>query len=422
MASKGRRSAPRAASRAKGSDRTGAGGGADVTRGKRSQQRPALGNDPFARGAAPRQVLKVAEEPVATPAPTRSAPASSAPAAPDVQPPAGRARPEPRLRAAAARLDQVEKTVEAALGTVEARIDALAARTGAAQAGEELREAVVRLLPRLKDALASAANLALLLEPPERLDRHGMDPRFAERAQPLLELLYSTWWRASVHGAEQVPAEGPVVVVANHAGVVPWDALVLRHALRRDHPARRDLRPLLDDRECALPVFGSAALRLGAVRASPETAERILREGGALGVFPEGSAGARKPWRERYRIGHFGRGGFVKVALRTGATIVPCAILGSEEASPGISRVGWLADLVGVPLLSASPALRFLPAALVPLPSRWSLRFGDAIPLAGAAPSDADDPARVNGLTERVRATLQAMLDEDLAARGSVYL
>jgi 1-acyl-sn-glycerol-3-phosphate acyltransferase len=316
----------------------------------------------------------------------------------------------------------VERRVEVALDTAEERIEALAARTGAAQAADELREVVSGLLPKLKDALAAAANLALLLEPPERLDRYGLDPRFAERAQPLLDLLYSAWWRATVRGVEQVPDEGPVIVVANHAGVVPWDALVLRHALGRDHPARRDLRPLLDDRECALPLFGAAAVRLGAVRAGPESAERILREGGAVGVFPEGSAGARKPWRERYRIGHFGRGGFVKVALRTGATIVPCAIVGSEEASPGISRAGWLADLVGVPLLSASPALRFLPAALVPLPSRWSLHFGAPVPLDGLGAAAADDPAAVIAVTERVRATLQGMVDEALAARGSVYL
>lgn len=409
MASKGRRSAPRAASRVKkGSPVT----TAPAVRGQRAQ-RPALGNDPFTRGAAPRAALSAAE-----------VRASEVPAA--IAPPSastGAQQPtEPRLRAAAARLEEVERKVEAALGTVEERIDVLAARTGAAHLGEELRETVMRLLPRLKDALSAVANLALLVEPPERLERFGMDPRFAERAEPLLELLYSTWWRTGVRGAEQVPSDGPVIVVANHAGVVPWDALVLRHALGRDHPARRDLRPLLDDRECALPIFGAAAVRLGAVRATPESAERILRAGGALGVFPEGSAGARKAWRERYRIGHFGRGGFVKIALRTGATIVPCAIVGSEEASPGISRAGWLADLVGVPILSSSPALRFLPAALVPLPSRWSLRFGEPIPLAGRGPADADDPVAVNELTERVRATLQAMLDEELAARSSVYL
>jgi 1-acyl-sn-glycerol-3-phosphate acyltransferase len=141
-----------------------------------------------------------------------------------------------------------------------------------------------------------------------------------------------------------------------------------------------------------------------------------------VGVFPEGSAGARKPWRDRYRIQRFGRGGFAKVALRARAPIVPCAIVGSEEASPGISRTGWLAERLGVPLLSSSPTLSVAAAALLPLPSRWSLRFGPPVEVGEGGASAAEDPSTVNQLTERVRAALQAMLDEDVAGRSSVFL
>jgi 1-acyl-sn-glycerol-3-phosphate acyltransferase len=249
-----------------------------------------------------------------------------------------------------------------------------------------------------------------------------MDARFAERLSTVVEALYSAWWRVRVRGIEAVPAEGPAVVVANHAGVVPWDAFVLRHALRRDHPAHRDLRPLLDDRECDLRVVGAAAMRAGAVRASADAADRILAAGGLVGVFPEGSAGARKPWRDRYTLLRFGRGGFVKVALRAGAPIVPCAIVGSEEASPAISRAGWLAERLGIPLLFDHPSLRLPPAAFLPLPSRWSLRFGEPVDLTAHPPGAAEDPAIVNALAEKVRAALQGMLDEDVASRTSVYL
>jgi 1-acyl-sn-glycerol-3-phosphate acyltransferase len=141
-----------------------------------------------------------------------------------------------------------------------------------------------------------------------------------------------------------------------------------------------------------------------------------------VGVFPEGSAAARKSWRDRYTVARFGRGGFAKLALRAGAPIVPCAIVGSEEAAPGISRTGWLAEQLGVPILAQSAALRLGPAALLPLPSRWTLRFGEPIDLGGHGPEAADDAALVNTLTERTRAAVQAMLDEDVAARSSVYL
>jgi 1-acyl-sn-glycerol-3-phosphate acyltransferase len=249
-----------------------------------------------------------------------------------------------------------------------------------------------------------------------------MDARFAERLAPLVEFFYSTWWRVQVRGIDAVPGTGPAVIVANHAGLVPWDAFVLRHALLRDHPAHRGLRPLLDDRECALPVVGPAAIRAGAVRAEPEAAGRILAAGDLLGVFPEGSGGAHKPWRDRYTLVHFGRGGFVKVAVRAGAPIVPCAIVGSEEASAGISRTGWLAERLGVPLLAGNPALRLASAGMLPLPSRWTLRFGEAVDTAKLGREAADDPATVNRLAEQVRGAIQAMLDEDVAARTSVFL
>jgi 1-acyl-sn-glycerol-3-phosphate acyltransferase len=322
----------------------------------------------------------------------------------------------------AARVAAAERRLEGALEGVEARLHDLAARTGIPSAPGELREAFTRFLPAVKDRLASALDLLRLLEPAERLDRFGMDARFAERLEPLLDLLYGTWWRVEVRDIGRVPAAGPAVVVANHAGTVPWDAFVLRHALRRAHPARRELRPFLDDAECDLAVLGAAAVRYGAVRASAEAAAAILGSGGVIGVFPEGSAAARKPWRDRYRIQRFGRGGFVKVALRAGAPIVPCAIVGSEEASPAISRAGWLADRLGIPLLPGSSSLRLGAAGLLPLPSRWTLRFGEPVDLSGHDPGSAQDQVTVNAIAERVRTALQVMLDEGVAARTSVFL
>jgi 1-acyl-sn-glycerol-3-phosphate acyltransferase len=416
----------------------------------RKAAKPVLGNDPFARGAAPREPAQSVTRGVPAPAPTpTSSPASSSTSPPTPTPtsistsiststpsPTATATGSPeaghperseaasaaeRSRGTREKLGELEHRVEATLDGLEHRLAEVAARAGITGAAGELRETLARLLPRVKHALGTAIDLARLLEPPERLDRHGLDARFYERAQPLLDLLYATWWRTEARGVERIPDRGAAIIVANHAGAVPWDALVLRHALHRDHPARRDLRPLLDDREADLPFFGPLAIRLGAVRSAPEPAERLLRDGALLGVFPEGSAVARKSWGERYRIQRFGRGGFVKLALRTGVPIIPCAIVGSEEASPGIARPGWLAETLGIAALPGS-SLRVGAAGLLPLPSRWSLRFGESVGLAGAGPAAADDPATVNALTEGVRATLQAMLDEEVAARRSVFL
>ncbi len=410
--------------------RRAAGGGRPRPAAAGKPARSALGNDPFARGAAQRPAAAGSRG--ITPAPTRAPTPTATRITPAIgatlreQPP----RPQPvaeggavaaKTRDAAQKLGALERRVEATLAGLEARLAGVTSLTGLASARGEIKDAAARLVPRAREILAAMVDLVRFVEPAERLDPWGRDARFGERAEPLLELLYAGWWRADARGLEHVPARGPLVVVANHGGLVPWDALVLLHALRRDHPGRRDLRPLLDDRECALPIFGPAAVRLGAVRASPDAAEAILRGGGAIGVFPEGSAGAKKPWRERYRLQRFGRGGFVKIALRTGAAIVPCAIVGSEEATLALAQTGWLADRLGVPALSSSLP-RVGAAAALPLPSRWSLRFGAPVALEGLGPDAALDAAVVNALTERVRATLQAMLDESVAARGSVFL
>ncbi len=396
--------------------------------GAKPPRRPALGNDPFERGAAAREPFGPARStPASTPPPssTSSASSTSTPTSTPIPAPPGLAASAAVAEAAeavASRVSGVEHRLEAALDGVEARLHDLAARAGIASAPGELREAIARVLPAVRQRLASAVDLVRLLERPAHLDRFGMDARFAERLEPLVDLLYGAWWRVEVRDVERIPADGPAVVVANHGGAVPWDAFVLRHAVRRAHPARRDLRPLLDDRECALPVIGAAAIRSGAVRASAEAAEAILADGGVVGVFPEGSAAAVRPWRERYKIHRFGRGGFAKVALRAGAPIVPCAIVGSEEASPGIARAGWLADVLGIPLLSANASLRVASAALLPLPSRWTLRFAEPIDVRPLGAAVASDPAAVNALAEQVRSTLQALLDEGIAARSSVFL
>jgi 1-acyl-sn-glycerol-3-phosphate acyltransferase len=364
----------------------------------------ALGNDPFARGAA---VRAAAPTPAAKPTPPPPRPPTRKPLAPLHR-----------------QLDDLEARLDAAMGEAEARLSSAAGEPGggADRAKEDLRTVVETLWPAVRQKLAAAGDLIRLLEPPDRLDRFGMDPRLVERAAPLVELLYSAWWRVEARAIEQVPSDGPAVLVANHAGFIPWDALVLRHALKRDHPAHRDIRPLLDDAACDRPFIGGAAIRLGAVRASPEGAARLLADGALIGVFPEGTTAEAKPWRERYRIGRFGRGGFAKVALRAGAPIVPCAIVGSEEAAPAIARTGWLAEVLRLPLLAAQPAFRVAPAGLVPLPSRWSLRFGEPIPTAsfGAGAAEATDV--VADLAEQTRASLQAMLDEDVAARRSIFL
>jgi 1-acyl-sn-glycerol-3-phosphate acyltransferase len=256
----------------------------------------------------------------------------------------------------------------------------------------------------------------------EEVDEFGFDPRFTETLMPFLEFLYTMWWRVETTGVEHIPDEGPALVVANHSGVLPWDAFMIRLAVRHQHPARRACRMLALDMFALLPFLAPMLARTGSVRANPENGERLLRRGDLVGVFPEGVKGVGKPFAQRYKLARFGRGGFVRLALRTGAPIVPCAVVGAEEVHPKVGSLDPLGRPLGLPYLPITPTFPWLgPLGVVPLPSKWSIEFGDAIPMDVHGPEAADDPILVHRLSEEVRSTIQQMIDSRLARRRSVW-
>jgi 1-acyl-sn-glycerol-3-phosphate acyltransferase len=256
----------------------------------------------------------------------------------------------------------------------------------------------------------------------EDVDEFGHDQRFSETLMPLFEFLYTIWWRVEVSGIEQLPEAGAGLIVANHSGVLPYDGLMINLAVRHEHPARRTCRMLALDMFALLPFLAPMLSRSGAVRANPENAERLLRKGELVGVFPEGVKGVGKPFKHRYRLARFGRGGFVRIALRTGAPILPCAVVGAEEIHPMVAQADFVGKPFGLPYFPITPTFPLLgPLGLVPLPSKWSIEFGDAVRTDAYGPEAADDPILVNRLSEQVRGAVQRMIDGRLARRRSVW-
>jgi 1-acyl-sn-glycerol-3-phosphate acyltransferase len=285
-------------------------------------------------------------------------------------------------------------------------------------------------LPRPKPRAAGEPDLRELRqlvpvpEPGRQVDDWGRSERVFGALEPLLDFYYRYWFRVEAEGVEHVPAEGGALIVSNHSGALPPDAPMIMQAIRYEHPRPRPVYMLGEHWFKGHPGVGMLTNKIGLVAAHPANAQRLLRDEARLAlVFPEGQKGSRKLYWQRYRLRRFGRGGFVRTAIRAGVPIVPVAVIGAEEAMPIFAHVPLLQRLTGLayfPVNHAFPHLG-LAAALMYLPAKFRIRFLRPVDLSRYGPDDAEDLALVQALAEDVRAAVQAELDRLLLNRRSVW-
>jgi 1-acyl-sn-glycerol-3-phosphate acyltransferase len=295
--------------------------------------------------------------------------------------------------------------------------------SGAAAPAEPLPSNVFES-PEMEERVAEAlAFVRRRITGDYEVDEFGFDPELQDRVlmQPF-RLLYEQWFRVETRGLENVPDTGGALIVANHSGTIALDAIMTQIALLDHHPARRRLRMLGADLVFRLPVVGEYARKSGSTLACAADAQRLLDGGELVGVWPEGFKGTGKPFSERYKLQRFGRGGFVSAALRAKVPIIPVAIVGAEETYPMIGDARTVARILGLPYAPITPTWPWLgPLGLVPLPSKWIIKFGEPIHTDEFDDGAAEDPMLVFNLTDEVRETIQQQLYRLLVQRRSVF-
>lgn len=246
----------------------------------------------------------------------------------------------------------------------------------------------------------------------------GHDPAFLPAVAPLLEFLYTRYFRVRMLGMENIPASGPALLVANHSGGLPYDGALLIYGVFRDHPQHRRLRALVANFAFRSAWMAPVIARIGGVRAASGHAKRLLDGGELVGVFPEGLRGVGKLYRERYRLERFGRGGFARLAIETRVPIVPIAIVGAEEIHPILAKVTAMAEPLGLPYIPITPTFPWLgPLGLLPVPTKWTIQIGEPMQVPEVAPPGS---TVVQETAESVRARIDDMISRILTQRKSV--
>lgn len=241
-------------------------------------------------------------------------------------------------------------------------------------------------------------------------DEFGLSPRAVARVAAVLQPFYERYFRVDSAGAESIPASGGAIIVANHAGVLPVDALMLWMDVLRH--SDRVLRPVADRFVPRLPFFGELFARAGVVGGALGNVRRLLEAGEVLGIWPEGVTGVAKPFSRRYQLQAW-RVGHAELAMRHRVPVIPVAIIGSEESWPLVARLRRL-HVFGAPYLP-------IPMSPVPLPVRYHIRYGDPLLLHEHQPAGAaDDPCAVIEAADRTRQAVEELIGEGLAARRSL--
>jgi 1-acyl-sn-glycerol-3-phosphate acyltransferase len=252
-------------------------------------------------------------------------------------------------------------------------------------------------------------------------DEFGFDLESFAVWEPFFRFLYEEYFRVTVRGIENIPAEGRGILIGNHSGLLPIDAGMMSVAMCHIHKSPRRIRYLVTDWFFSTPGLGEWVLEMGQVRASLENARTLLDRQELIGIYPEGIRGVGKPFRERYRVLDF-HPGFVQLALATQTPLIPVATIGGDEIFPEFVNVKSIAQILGMPFFPITASFPWLPFPLMffPLPVRWMINVHKPINL-GYPPEKASDRRLILRLAREIQYEIQRDLNRMFKERRHLF-
>jgi 1-acyl-sn-glycerol-3-phosphate acyltransferase len=273
------------------------------------------------------------------------------------------------------------------------------------------------LVPLPKPAKEKQASLRL-----QDVDEWGRSEHFRRIVRKIYSPVYNHWFRVEWEGLEKVPETGGALLICNHAGAIPSDAPVVMHGIEEE--LGRPLYGLADFFFRTVPYLGTAWSRAGGLSAHPDNALRLLRDQGQLAlVFPEGTKGPSKTYRDKYQLRRFGRGGFVEIAMRAGVPVVPIVCIGAEESMPIVFRLPSIAKALGVPYVPVTANMLLLGplGVLGYFPSKFKLRVLDPVTFDMPSGQERYSKSRIMDEAENIRNRMQETIYDMLRDRRSIW-
>ena len=210
-------------------------------------------------------------------------------------------------------------------------------------------------------------------------DAFGTEAEGLGAAYALGYWLHKHYFKVVSTGHDNVPRRGAGVVVGNHSGVLPFDAMMIGTDVFRYTDPPRLVRYMVDYFVYRVPFLGMFFRSLGQIPGTRRNFDGLVEEGHLVGIFPEGATALGKPAEERYQLYPFNHG-HVELAARHRVPVIPFGLVGAEEQQHMVADLKPLAKVLRLPYFPVTRTFPWLgPVGLLPKPVRYFIRYGEPI-------------------------------------------